>query len=62
MTTRDELRRGRLDARADVREGFADAGPSLPERLLRVAPARDRRFPLPTIFLEVFGLVAPDAF
>ena len=35
MTTRDELRRGRAGTRGDVGEGYAaDAGPSLPERLL----------------------------
>jgi cytoskeletal protein RodZ len=40
MTTRDELRRARIDARADVRDGYADAGPGLPERLLE---ARERK-------------------
>ena len=40
MTTRDELRRGRAGARADHREGFADPGPALPERLLA---ARERK-------------------
>ena len=40
MTTRDELRRGRAGAGADHREGFADPGPALPERLLA---ARERK-------------------
>ncbi len=40
MTTRDELRRARVDARADPRDGYADAGPTLPERLL---DARERK-------------------
>jgi cytoskeletal protein RodZ len=44
MTTRDEARRARLEARADVRDGergyAADAGPALPERLLA---ARERK-------------------
>jgi cytoskeletal protein RodZ len=42
MTTRDELRRSRVDARGDVREGdrYADTGPALPERL---KAARERK-------------------
>ena len=40
MTTRDELRRARVDARADARDGYAEAGPGLPERLLE---ARERK-------------------
>ena len=41
MTTRDELRRGRVGTRGEVGEGFAaDAGPTLPERLLA---ARERK-------------------
>jgi cytoskeletal protein RodZ len=41
MTTRDELRRGRAGARAEVGEGFvSDTGPTLPERL---HAARERK-------------------
>jgi cytoskeletal protein RodZ len=43
MTTRDEARRARLDARADPRDAdrsYADPGPDLPERLLA---ARERK-------------------
>src|SRR5829696_2916677 len=44
MTTRDEARRGRVDARRDAREaerGYAaDPGPTLPERLLEAREAK----------------------
>jgi cytoskeletal protein RodZ len=44
MTTRDDVRRGRLDARGDARDAdrgwAADPGPDLPERLLA---ARERK-------------------
>ena len=41
MTTRDQARRGRVDARGDADRGYAaDAGPTLPERLL---DARERK-------------------
>jgi cytoskeletal protein RodZ len=43
MTARDDIRRARVDARADSRDGergFADPGPDLPERLLT---ARERK-------------------
>ncbi len=40
MTTRDEARRSRLDARGDTRDYATEAGPALPERLLA---ARERK-------------------
>jgi cytoskeletal protein RodZ len=40
MTTRDEARRGRADARRDARDYATEAGPALPERLLG---ARERK-------------------